>query len=704
MLGPPLGSTKTDATLRLETLVDVTADGGCLGTVTFFRTAYVDNSVVIQATNGGSIGSVQMNVAVGAQSLAPSLTLARTAKIMVSNGGIIGSVDVYSLRTIAGAFSVVSSGASGTVGETNLYGDAAVGGVNLIAIKVKTDGDAAGTVGLVRANEVSRLKSGVVVEGNSNLISGVVVVAANTEEKSKILSDFRWNSQLTCDEANGKCACPVSWSSPSWPSGSSNPNNKVTLQLVGFDGMLAAMASLTVNGVSTCTIDDCPDVGNTTQFRDSSGLDICRDATLPCDSNSYEERGLSATKDRICTPISPPCNISTAESCESTACFESDPPSATNDRTCSPMTPPCAHDFFELVAPTSSSDRECNALSAECGSNEFEAQQPSYVQDRECLPISIGCPDAHYESSGATRVTDRVCTPVSDPCVLGTTYESVPPAWNTDRRCTPVSKPCNAQDETLYEAAPPQLDADRVCNAITVCPTGSTYEESAPTPTSDRVCPDLNVCAGDEFEQTPATATTNRQCTSITPCIQGTYEHNAATTTSDKECVVWKLCSDGFYEIAPPPSQNTDRVCGPCFDGDGASAELDAAAQESGECDGFLDESSSLLPPEKKSGAAAAAGATVAILVLVGLGAFVYIRKHHASETEEYFKPSARVSCVSCIRAMWRSRVLIACFSPGRNSYLTLPGVFFIIFPPFKIESCNPTNPSFTPNAFPFLL
>lgn len=547
------------------------------------------------------------------------------------------------MQEIGQKVTVLSTGSGGQVGETSLHGDAASGAI-LFSIAVKTDGGAVGSVGLVRASNVRKIKSGVFVEGDSNMIAGVEVVGASSI--AEVGPDFRWQTKLTCDDTNDKCACPATWSSPLWPVGSSNLNNEVSLQLVGFEGMLAAMASLEVNGARDCTIDDCPDVGetlSTKQFRDSSGLDICRDATLPCNSeSSYEARELSATKDRICKPLSPPCDANPQQACESDACFESTPPSAVNDRVCTAMTPPCPHSFYESTAPTETSDRECTKLSPECWPEAYEAQKPSYAQDRACLPISSECPDGHFQTSEATPISDRVCMPVSDPCVLNVTYESVPPSWNVDRRCTPVSAPCHEQDGTWYEAAPPQLAADRVCNTVTECTPDETYEEAAPTTTSDRVCPDLKVCVVDsEYEQSAPTATANRQCSPITDCIRGTYEHTVATATSDTVCVVWKLCSSGFYETGTP-SVLADRVCSPCFSSD--FGELEEAALESGECVDFLNDGSAQ-PENNKSGAAIAASVTVAVLVLVGLGAFIYVRKRHAAEAEDYFKPAvARLS------------------------------------------------------------
>ena len=90
MLGPPQGTSKTDVSLAIAGPVTITAgDGGCVKSVTFFRTATIENAVTIQAAGSGHVGSVKINVDQAWPDFAPALALQSTVQITASDGGII---------------------------------------------------------------------------------------------------------------------------------------------------------------------------------------------------------------------------------------------------------------------------------------------------------------------------------------------------------------------------------------------------------------------------------------------------------------------------------------------------------------------------------------------------------------------------------------------------------------------------------------
>jgi hypothetical protein len=570
-----------------------------------FRTATINKYVAITVSGAAYVGSVKINGDQRVPTFAPALSM-RDLDVLVSDNGYLGGLEFIGVKNIDAPITIKNSGNGGQIGDTVFYADAD-DEIIMTSISVSTVGSNTGSVGLVSANGVRRIKSGATVEGDSKLLGGLKLIGSSAGAEVGV--NFKWTAALGC--LSGECACPTSWSLAG--GAGVDVDGGMVLQLVGFDNIAAGMGSATLDNV-LCNPTQCA-ADNTEQFRGSGGLDICREATPPCqDGATYQTRALTPSIDRVCTPVSAECNDDSMASCGSTLCYETEAPSAAQDRTCDAVLPECSVQAgtFEATPPGRATNRVCVVVKPECGQDSFESKAPTYSTDRECAPFTE-CAEGTFETIAPSPFQDRACELVSAICGEGT-FEAVAPSAASDRKCTELTPACDlAFDE--YEAVPPDVSTNRVCKQVNMC-TFEEYEETAPTPSANRVCRAVAECSEDEFERTAATSASNRMCSTITPCIDGTYEEAAATATSDRTCVVWKRCSSGFFETVAP-NKTADSQCLPC-DGEYAPAVMTLIKDT--ECVDFLDELTAADAAEaanKKKGTAAIAAAVAGIVVVL---------------------------------------------------------------------------------------
>eukprot|EP00730_Choanoeca_flexa_P020100 TRINITY_DN9823_c0_g1_i1.p1 TRINITY_DN9823_c0_g1~~TRINITY_DN9823_c0_g1_i1.p1 ORF type:complete len:1554 (+),score=371.86 TRINITY_DN9823_c0_g1_i1:139-4662(+) len=109
----------------------------------------------------------------------------------------------------------------------------------------------------------------------------------------------------------------------------------------------------------------------------------------------------------------------------------------------------------------------------------------SYSDDvtaESCKPITP-CRANEYEEAPPTSFRNRVCRAITT-CIVGRTYQTVPPSPTSDRTCKIVSPPCEVG--TTYQTLAPTFTSDRKCSVVTRCNIG--VEGAPPTETTDRVC------------------------------------------------------------------------------------------------------------------------------------------------------------------------------------------------------------------------
>jgi hypothetical protein len=162
-----------------------------------------------------------------------------------------------------------------------------------------------------------------------------------------------------------------------------------------------------------------------------------------------------------------------------------------------------------------------------------------------------------YELVPPTSASDRVCVPVRGPCGIHE-YESAAPDLINNRACKPLTE---CEYLTEFEIIPPGSTNDRQCSAVSICNITAEYESTATTNASDRSCTALTICGESDFETIVPDATTNRKCQHLSLCVNRvSYQTVAPTGTSDRSCKPVKQCTPPSVMLVPP-TLSTDTVC-----------------------------------------------------------------------------------------------------------------------------------------------
>lgn len=266
---------------------------------------------------------------------------------------------------------------------------------------------------------------------------------------------------------------------------------------------------------------------------------MLRGLCTPCPNGLYQSTACQLGADRICTPLTPPCNTA----------FE-----------------------FESVASSDDGDRQCSTT-LNCTNLEFQSQAPTLSTDRSCSGLTICQSDTEFEDVTATPQSDRICARHSVCDAVGVEWESTAPTTTTSRVCSPVSGQCQVSPG-IFQAVNPSITTDRACQAVTDCFNSSAfsvsqYREAASTSTSDAVCRPVQSCdTATQYVAEDATPTTDRNCTNLTACAATEFERVSPTATTDRLCLQTAICiaqngTSNFEFESSPPNATTDRVCLP---------------------------------------------------------------------------------------------------------------------------------------------
>ena len=302
---------------------------------------------------------------------------------------------------------------------------------------------------------------------------------------------------------------------------------------------------------------------------------VCQDNRV-CAASEWEAQAPTGSSDRLCQPLT---------LCQRQSEFELSPPAQdgngnfVSDRVCRSVSN-CTANEFETKAPTATSDRECQALRPPCTLDcEYEERAPSATSDRLCIQLSL-CDITEYSFVSPTATSDRQCRPISQ-CNPGEFEKLAPRLENvtecsinytmivSDRVCSTI----NGCAECEYEAQSPSETSDRVCLRHTECDPTEAFVVKDPTQTSDRECQPLTPCGSNAYSLGPVTtqvttcnftltvAISDNRCQALSTCDPlCQYEAAAPTVSSDRECRHHTPCSESEYEVAQP-SSTSDAVC-----------------------------------------------------------------------------------------------------------------------------------------------
>eukprot|EP00042_Codosiga_hollandica_P059042 m.900085 g.900085 ORF g.900085 m.900085 type:complete len:1448 (+) comp60039_c0_seq4:97-4440(+) len=193
--------------------------------------------------------------------------------------------------------------------------------------------------------------------------------------------------------------------------------------LAGFLGSVqltcSSAGTWTTNSPFSCL--PCPDG----QFTSAPGQGNCMSWSQCSVGFTYQTQAPTQSSDRICIPVSPPCDTMGNF-------FESTPATLTSDRACSPLTT-CLAAHFQTVPPTAVSDRQCAACQT-CGIDLTAAPGTcSGIYDSRCVSCTV-CSAYEYETSPCLPFLDRECT-LATVCPLKDA-ELTPPSGTSDRVCS----------------------------------------------------------------------------------------------------------------------------------------------------------------------------------------------------------------------------------------------------------------------------
>lgn len=234
--------------------------------------------------------------------------------------------------------------------------------------------------------------------------------------------------------------------------------------------------------------------------------------------------------------------------------FESSQPTATSDRICSSVSPPCMSGYYQTAAPTKVADRVCTLCQegsvaspgSAIGIEPCEACKPGTAittsgQMGPCSAHSCPAGTADDDSDPTTECTQ--CAPGTFQAASGKTS------------CMAAATGCPAGQEITVAAT---ITSDRVCTlcahetfkanadgsqctAVTSCTSGLSFEVTSPTSSTDRKCASCTRgCAvGTEWMSMACTDTADTVCTNVTECLDGEIEVSSLTATSDRICALW---------------------------------------------------------------------------------------------------------------------------------------------------------------------
>eukprot|EP00038_Savillea_parva_P000765 m.98518 g.98518 ORF g.98518 m.98518 type:complete len:428 (-) comp10263_c0_seq1:246-1529(-) len=204
----------------------------------------------------------------------------------------------------------------------------------------------------------------------------------------------------------------------------------------------------------------------------------------------------------VCTLVSPPC-----------ADVELVAPTATSDRLCETLAPPCPIGTYTANATTD----DCEPVANCTGATPYESMAPTPTSDRACVAM---CPVGQFADMAAVvqDTSQGVCTNVTV-CTPDVEYQVAPATTTSDTTCANVTAACSNDS---YQTAQPTTTSNRQCTPYTNCTAFGMWSEVPPTPTSDVACTHaLTVCQSWQVQSIPPTLTSNRVCINV--------DHDAAS-------------------------------------------------------------------------------------------------------------------------------------------------------------------------------
>ena len=319
------------------------------------------------------------------------------------------------------------------------------------------------------------------------------------------------------------------------------------------------------------------------EARDATNITdrVCSRVTR-CTADEFETARPSATTDRQCAKVSPPCDeVGDGDS------FMNQNATNTTDRTCEAATKCRSPAQYQTVALTKEADRECGETTT-CNATQYEHLAPTAEEDRVCKTCKV-CPQGYF-AAGGCDTQDTICKRCSA-CIpfseqIEYEQEACTPMRNTV--CGLIKPSCHPHEFLVAEPTPV---SQRECRAIRNCsfclPYGAAEDdqdggggggggnEGPETGSGDSGSGESGSGSGSEdsggrpkkrvcqYELKGPTATSNRRCQKILLCTDTEYVAVAANQTHDTVCATAHECGVGEEEDSAPGVEQ-DRVCRAC--------------------------------------------------------------------------------------------------------------------------------------------